>query len=194
MSFIDAPEFTPTQGSQQPDNVRPRFYIKPVQNGRKTADEGRPVFDDQEYVEIHVPGDRNSIIDTPVRDEHRRRWPQHYAHFKNGMESPSEGWALVEWPGITRSQAEELAFFKVKTVEDLAGLSDGQLSKCLPMGGFPLREAAQRALELAKGAAPAEKLAAENEALRANVASLEGTVADLARKIDELAAQRNAGA
>lgn len=193
MSFIDAPEFTPAQGNQQPDNVRPRFYVKPVQNGRKTTEEGRPVFDDQEYVEIHVPGDKNSIIDTPVRDEHKRRWPQHYAHFKGQQEAPSEGWALTEWPGVTRSQAEELAYFKVKTVEDVAGLSDTQLSKCLPMGGFPLREAAKRALELAKGAAPAEKLAAENAAKDAKIGALEDTVKDLARRLDEMTAQRNAG-
>lgn len=194
MSFVDTPDFIPAQGQQQADNVRPRFYVRPVQNGRKSADEGRPVFDDQEYVEIHVPGDRNTTIDTPVREEHRRRWPQHYAHFKSGREAPSEGWALIEWPGITRSLAEELAFFKVKTVEDIAGLSDDQLSKCLPMGGFPLREAAKRALELAKGAAPAEKLAAENAAKDAKIAGLEETVKDLAARLDAMAAQRNAGA
>ena len=156
----DTPDFD--AGADKHDNARPRFYTKPVQNNFKSETEGRAVFEDKEFVEILVPGDRKTVVDTLVKEEHRRRWPQAYAAFKAGLETPLQGTPLEEWPAITRSQVEELRFAHVRTVEQLAGLGDDALNRTVPMGGFPLREKAKRWLDAQAGNAQTEALAAEN--------------------------------
>lgn len=159
MSFTDAPDFNTSVLGK--DNSIPRFFVEPVQNIAKSNMEGRPIFDDREMVEINIPGDLKNVVCTYVTDIHRHRWPQHYAAFKAGLEAPSSGTSLMEWAQITRSQAEELKYFKVHTVEQLAEMPDDLLSKVAPMNGKAIREKARRTLQIAAGSAPAEKLAAE---------------------------------
>lgn len=180
----DVPSFQVLQPGQ--DLCRPRFYMRAVQNNFLTEREGKPVFEDKEYVEIVVPGDRNSLVDRPVNANDKERWPQHYAAFKAQQSVPETGTPLTEWAGVTRSQAEELAIMNVKTVETLAALDDAGLARCVRMGGFKLREKAQRFLEAAAGAAPAEKLAAELSARDAKIAELETLIRAQSAKLDEL--------
>lgn len=160
MTLDDTPDFD--AAADKGDNARPRFYSKPVKNNFKSETEGRQVFEDKEFVEILVPGDRKTVVDTLVKEEHRRRWPREYAAFTAGQETPAEGTPLDEWAAITRSQVEELRFAHVRTVEQLAALPDNALNSTVPMGGYPLREKAQRWLEAQAGNAQTEALAAES--------------------------------
>jgi len=185
----DAPDFH-VQNRDKRDSARPRFYIEAVQNNFRTAQEGKPCFDEREMVHILVPGDRNTEHAAIVTDQHRRRWPEAYAAFKAGLEEPTSGTPLSEWPGVGKGQVEELRFAKVRTVEELADLTDAQVAKTLPMGGLGLRDKAKRWIEAANGAAPMEKLAAENAAKDARIAELETTVKDLGDKFNAMLAQR----
>lgn len=194
MSFTDAPDFTPPPQGGERDTAFPRFYLEPVQNGPKSTEAGRPVFDDIEFVEINVPGDRKNVVHRRVTEEVRRRWPREYAAFKAQGDIAKEGWPLDEWSGVTRSQVEELKFFKVFTVETLAELPDDALQRVSPMGGFALREKAVRALETAKGAAPAEKLAAELAERDATISQMNETIAAMQAQIAQLAAGQGAPA
>lgn len=169
---------------QEPDITMPRFYMRPVQNAFRSKQEGRPIFDDVEYVEILIPGQK-STVDERVKDEHRDRWPRQYEAFKAGQEAAQDGWALEEWPGLTRSQVEELKFFHVRTVETLAALDDGALAKVFPMGGFAIREKAQRDLAAAAGSAPTDALAAENAQLREKMAVMEETIETLRAELEQ---------
>lgn len=190
MSFTDTPDFNTSVVGR--DNSIPRFYVEPLQNIAKSNMEGRPIFDDREMVEINVPGDLKNVVCTFVTDLHRQRWPQYYAAFKAGLEAPSSGTSLMEWPQVTRSQAEELKYFKVHTVEQLAEMPDDLLTKVAPMNGKIIREKAQRTLQVAAGAAPAEKLAAELaqrdstiDELKAGMKALQDEVARLQASQDE---------
>src|SRR4051812_39375598 len=122
------------------DGARPRFYMKPIKNNFQSDLKGTPVFEDREFVEILVPGDRKTVWEGFVSAEHKGRWPREYAAFKAGQEVSVDGFALEEWPAITRSQVEELRFAHVRTVEQLATLPDDALNKTISMGGFSLRE------------------------------------------------------
>lgn len=186
----ETPDFQVTGGPNR-DSAIPRFYMKAVKNEFETQRQGRPIFRDVEYVEINVPGDRRTVVDRAVTDEHRRRWPREYEAFKAGQELPVEGTALEEWGGVTRSQVEELRPFKIRTVEQLAALSDDQLGKAVPMSGFSLREKAQRFLEQAKGAAPMEKLAAENEDLKASMQVRDDRIKALEEQVQKLLAAKD---
>lgn len=189
MSYTDAtPDFTPV-GRGERDGAVPRFYTKAQLNGFKSNQAGRPVHEDVEFVEIHVPGDRKTVVDTLVKDEHRRRWPREYEAFKKGQEVAVVGTALEDWAPISRALVEDLRYAHVRTVEQLAALTDGQLEKVLPMGGVSWREKAQRFLEAAAGSAPAEKLAAENEALRGSMATMEETMRAMQAQLAALSAK-----
>lgn len=171
------PDFS-TSGNDR-DTAIPRFFLQPVQNQFLSDKEGRPIFEDKEYIEIRVPGDRKTEWIGSVKEEHRQRFPRHYAAFKLQQEVPLDGTPISEWAAVTRSQTEELAFAHIKTIEQLAALSDDGLAKSVSMGGFTLREKAQRYLEQAKGNAPMEALAAEAAAQRETIAVLEQQIADL---------------
>lgn len=192
MSFSDTtPDFM--VGNDKSDTAIPRFSTRPVQNNFKTAQEGRPVFEDRDFVEILVPGDRKITWDGLVKEEHKQRWPRQYAAFKAQTELPLEGTPVEHWAAITRSQAEELKFAHVRTIEQLASLPDDALNKSVSMGGYALREKAQRHLEQLAGSAPMEKLAAENAAKDAKISTLEAQMKDLIARMDaQTAAKANA--
>jgi hypothetical protein len=173
----DQPNFVMPAAAGAPDASFARFYLKPVQNNFRTEQEGRPIFEDKEYVEISFPGDRRSIVDRLVKAEDRTRWPQQYKAFKEDLEQVGEGLPLSEWAAMTRSQVEEYKFFRVRTLEQMAGISDGVLSD-MPMGTRELRDQAQRWLAAAAGAQPTAALAAEVSRKDDRIVELEAQLAE----------------
>ena len=143
----------------------PRFHVKPVKLEFASSQAGRPIFEDREFVDIIIPGDRRALAHEPVSEDHRSRWPREYEAFKVGREAPLEGTPLSEWPSarMSRARVEELAYFNIRTVEQLAGVNDAQLPN-LGMGSRSEREAARTFLEVARtGTGPLEKMLAKIE-------------------------------
>ena len=146
--------------------VIPRFETKPIHMVAASDKAGRPIYEDREFVQIMVVGERGFSAYEPVSEEHMKRWPEEYRAFKEGKEAPLSGTPLADWPTVTRSRVEELAFFHIRTVEDLAGVNDAQLQK-VGMGSREQREKARTFLEVAaKGTAPLERLVSENMRLK----------------------------
>jgi len=145
----------------------PQFFTEAVKLEWKSRQEGRPIFEDREFVRIIIPGDRRSMAVEPVGEAHKARWPREYEAFRAGREAPVEGTPLSEWPVSLMSPArvQELAWFNLRTVEQLAAVNDAQLQN-LGMGSRELRERARTWLEVAeKGAGPIERLISRNEEL-----------------------------
>jgi hypothetical protein len=158
------------------------FYVEAVRQEFRSKQEGRPIFEDREFVRIIIPGDRRSMAVEPVNDEHKARWAAQYEAFKEGREMPLEGTPLSQWTPISRSAVEEFAYFHIRTVEDLAAVNDLQLQQ-LGMGSRDLRQKAKLFLEVAKnGTGPLFKMQAENDAMR-------GEAVRQADQIRELSAQ-----
>lgn len=169
----------------------PRFRVEAVHQPFRSQQEGKPCFEDQEFVDILIPGDRRSMASERVNDEHKTRWPAEYRAFKEGRELPLDGTPLANWPNglMTRSRVEELVYFHIRTVEDLAGVDDAKLVN-IGMGGRELREAARKFLDVAKnGTGPLEKLVTENFRLKDEVARLTAVIAEQGQTIDALRAQ-----
>lgn len=100
------------------------------------------------FVRIMIPGDKTNIIDQPVREDHKRRFPRQFQHFLMQSVSPDViGTPLDTWrreapEEITDGQLAELQILKFQTVEQLAQASDSQLQK-IGMGAAGLRERAR---------------------------------------------------
>jgi hypothetical protein len=155
-----------------------RFFYKNVQNKLESQQLGRPVFKEKTYIEIRVAGQRDVQACRPVTYADKQRFPRHYEAFEKRVEPPTEGMPLIEFPAITRTQAEELSFMNVKTVEQLASMKDANLSKF--MNGYKLRDQAVKWLE-------SNTLAvddAEKSELKATVAAMKVQIAQLTHILD----------
>jgi hypothetical protein len=153
------------------------FYVRAVQNTFKSNQEGRPIFDEQEFIRIIIPGDTKTIIDTKVNAEHRFRFPEKYERFKKGLSQAQSGTPLEVWPQMTVGQVAELKATGITTVEQLAELSDSNAQKF--MGSFQLRQKAQAFLDAAAGDAANSKMAAELEKRDVEIAALKAQMEQL---------------
>lgn len=154
------------------------FDLHPVRNAEKSAAEGRPIYDEAEYIKITVPGDKNNIVHRPVRPSDKQEFSAEYRRFKAGEEMQQSGTPLKSWPGISRAEVEELAFFNVRTVEQLAEMSDGNARNLGPV--MAMRQRARDFIAAAKGNAPLEQVRAENEALKNRLEAMERQMSQLA--------------
>lgn len=155
-----------------------KFEKREVQNADRTLEEGRPIFEEQIFIKIVVPGDALSEIDRKVRDEDKNRFPIQWANFMNriGDEASYSGTSLKEWPLITSTQAEELRGIKFHTVESIAMATDHSIQKLGMLAGMSphtFRDKARAFLKMAKEGADVasreeeiNKLREENDRIR----------------------------
>jgi hypothetical protein len=165
-----------------PDSaIFPKFFIKPVENHAESAKEGRPIFQDAEYVEIRIAGDKGTVICKKVTSEHKQRWPRQYEQFRAGIEQKMEGTPLSEWSKLSASKAAELKALNIHTVEALAEITDGNIHR-LGMGGRDLVRQARKWLEVAKDEGKINQVIAENEKLHDEVEFLKQQIRELGAK------------
>ena len=156
-----------------------RFYLEPQKNNTKSLAEGRPIFDEKLMVEILAPGDRNSRVNRPARDEDKERFPYAWNKFQTNATPANVGTPLEEWPSLTVTEVAEFKAMNLYTVEQVAGMHDGITSKY--SGFHTYRKMAQAYIEAAKGPAEAQRLAVELE-------RRDDEIARLNARIDELGA------
>jgi hypothetical protein len=154
-----------------------QFYIRPVMNNFRSSEEGRPIYEEQEYIRIIVPGDSKTTVDCPVDDTFRMRFEKQYDKFKKGLAQAVEGTPLEMWPQMTVGLCAELKAMNISTVEQLASLDDGKAQKI--MGSHDLRRRAQAFLEASKGEAVNNKMVAELEKRDDEIALLKQQMAQL---------------
>ena len=152
-----------------------RFFYKERPDKTLTAKEGRPMFKEVTYIEIRVAGQRDVQACRPASMTDKQRFPLHFEAFEKRVEPPSEGMPLSEWSQITRSEAEELTFMSVKTVEQLASMKDSNLGNF--RGGYTLRDKAAKWLKTSLVEAEAR-----------DKAEMADTIAELQAQVQQLLA------
>jgi hypothetical protein len=175
---MPAPQYTRSwAGSEANGGIRPRFYLEAVQDELATAREGRPIFREEERVELFMAGNPQTVPVMRVTDEERRRWPEAYAAFKRSEEVALVGTPLEEWTILNRAQVKELKAMDFLTVEDIATMSD--LATQRGMGLMGLRSKARAFLDDAAACALTEEQSKEIDLLKSQNASLENQVKEL---------------
>jgi len=181
---------TQFQGAHNPDAaLLVKFHRLPVQQPFKSNIEGRPIFEDVDYIQIFTPGNQLNIIDTPVRPEHKQRFAQQWAAYEaaHKQDTAVTGTPVSAWPFLTASQAEEFKAVKFFTVEQIANASDMQLQSLGMMGGMNphvIRERAKAYLQAAAGTAAPQQQAAE-------LAELKAKNEEMQRQLNALMAAQN---
>lgn len=160
-----------------------RFYSAPKQNKIKSAEAGRPIFDEHEMVEINLAGDKQNrphfpahevtvTYDAQTQQEDRRTWaeryPNEYRAFKTQSGPHIEGTPLVQWPILTRAQVAELGAIDIFTVEQIADMN-ARNRQVLGPAAHQLIAQAKAYIERAREGASDNRLASENAELKAEL-------------------------
>jgi hypothetical protein len=136
--------YTRTNGGRSGANF-PRFHMEAVEDPLASAAAGRPIFHEEERVEIIMPGNPNSPV-FRVTDEHRQEWPDAYERFRKGLDFSVDGTPLEQWNILGRKHVLELKALDIHTVEQCAKLSDIAIQK-IGMGGLEIRKLAAAYLD-----------------------------------------------
>lgn len=125
------------------------FTTEPVFSKRETYLAGGVTkYVDMDFITITVPGNRDLIIHTPVTDFYEWRFPHEYEAFKRGKDAAVVGTPLDMWPALQPAQVAEMKHVGIRTVEQLATLSDS--SSGVMRGFYALKHKAQQFLDDAK--------------------------------------------
>lgn len=189
--------FDPREYIERRDPTVATFKMQAVPNRLKSAEAGRPIFDDIEMCEIRFPGSRDvkpfpahtlstHWVTDPETGEQRRltyaeRFPRQYRQFKESAVQTKSGTPLDGAKFLTAARRAELNALNIYTVEQLASV-DGQELKNLGPGGRDLKNQAQEFIDDGKRQAPNIRIEAELEALRARNQALEADNAALQAK------------
>lgn len=196
-SDLNNPEFV---GATNPDALlHVEFYwhepIDKWSSEVESAKAGKRVWvklKKQIFVRIMRPGDKDNIMEVPLREEHKMRWPEKWLYFQiaEGMEAGDgkniPGWQIDDWPELDDKEElkRELKYARYYTVEQIAGAQDAQIQK-LGIGGLGLREQARTALRERMKKEFAADLADKDRLLAQQGAAIEA----MKKQIDELYAK-----
>jgi len=173
----------PQQG-QDPADARlwVKFETRPKQDMEATVKENRPIYVEQEWILIMVPGQQDTV-ERPIEYLDKQRFSKQYDHWKSTGKEVVVGTPLELWPGVTRAQVEELKYFKIRSVEDLANLADSSASQFMGMQG--LKQKAKAFLEAASGNAGL-KFQSALESKDAEIETLKNMVKEQSEKIEQI--------
>lgn len=107
----------------------------------------------------------------------RHKWAQiepAYKAWKDGMEIPLDGTPLGVWPGINAGQAQAFQSAGIKTVEQVASMTDSMMSKVPLPGVRDLQKQAVAFLEATDRSSTANRLSdleKQNNALQEQLAA-----------------------
>ena len=107
-----------------------------------------PPYKGDPFLRIQVPGDKTTVIEKPVAEHDKERFPRQWLYFQmQNSDAQVIGTPIADWSRdcpdeINTLRKEELQILKFLTVEQVATASDSQLQK-VGMGATGLRDRAR---------------------------------------------------
>ena len=99
------------------------FYKRAVHNEIKSAQAGRPIYEDMDYVRIQQPGETSQVVDRPTQNADKQRWPVQWQAYAAGKDQVAEGTPLGLLFPRHPSAIAMLQALGIMTVEHLANAS-----------------------------------------------------------------------
>jgi len=156
------------------DKLYVEFSREPVLHPAKSRDAGRAVYEERDFVKIHVPGDKTTVCVEPMHEINVQRFRARYEKWKAGQAEAVVGTPLSALPQMTPAKVEEYKFFKIVTVEQLADANDQLGQKFMSFQSD--KQAAKRFIEATKGNAPIEAMNVELQKRDAEIENLKTMV------------------
>jgi len=187
---------------KDPDDVIVAIFKNlAVKDDTASAKTGRPVFTDEEIVELHYPGSRDwsahpatsfshwstdPLSGDQIKVTYAERFSRQYQQFKAHAQQTKTGTPLTYATFLTEARRAELRAQNIYTVEALATV-DGQPLKNLGQGGRDMKNAAMEYLEASQRGAVSTQAQAEIEMLRAQNMTLQQDVEALKANASKVA-------
>lgn len=160
------------------------FFMEAVPDAEASAREGRPIYKEEEFVRIMIPGDQLNIVCREVREADKQAYPEQYRAFKEKQDQPLIGTPLDKIPFLTKARVLEFHAMGLKTAEHVRDMPDTIAQKFMDAHG--LRKRIADFLAAAAGSAPVEKLQSELAKRDETIAALKAALEDQGAKIDAL--------
>jgi len=141
---------------------------------------------DCEFIRIRIPGDTLNVVERPVRESDKVVYAPQYAAYKHGT-LVQDGTPLGQWPALTKAQVKNLTQAGVLTVEQLAEVTDVNLSAIGPY--TQLRNTARNYVAALKGHTQTKavhEVQQENAKLRESLDAMRSALAAQGAQLDEL--------
>lgn len=160
------------------------FYKDAIKNEIKSAEAGRPIFDEVDLVKIIAPGSRDSFVGDATPD-YQARFPTQWAKYKAGKTQSMSGSPLSVLPWLSVAQIAEFNALSCYTVEQLVGMPDAVAHKF--MGFNAIKERASAWLKASSDAAPLMKMEAELKKRDEQIEQMQATMAAMSSQLQKLA-------
>lgn len=158
-----------------------KFFTKAVMNPLTSTKNGRPMYDEVDYIEIRIPGSQLTCVKAPIDDfNYMDRFGDKYRQWKKDNKDVLSGTPIDSWPYLLGKvgQIAELKAMNIHTVEQLAGLDDSWKMKI--MGGQELSKRAADWMQQTSGTdAQLASVAKENEDLKGQMKVMQDQMAAL---------------
>lgn len=163
------------------------FYLRSIENVAKSKQQGTRIFENQVFIKIHEPGERLNIVDRPVRDEDKDRFPIQWSRFVQNKSQIPEG-TLVDLlfpnnPAI----ADNLKTHGIYTIQQLAKLSANAIDT-VGMGCQEWVNMADAYLRNASDGSAFIKLQQEMKDLKQQIKIKDDQIAKLVNQVDTIIA------
>lgn len=156
------------------DKLYVEFMREPVMHPGKSREAGRAIYEERDFVRIHVPGDKTTVCVEPMHEINMFRFKSRYEKWKAGQAEAVTGTPLSALPGMSPAKVEEYKFFKIVTIEQLAEANDQMGQKFMSFQGDKQR--AKAFIEATKGNAPIEHMNNELQKRDAEIENLKSMV------------------
>jgi len=177
---------TGTQGwSGKENQVFPRFYRGQLIDHEASKAAGAPVHKSADMVTIYQAGEKDNQIEV-VNELHKRRWPQHWAQYQQGVEQMESGTPLAILFPTNPALVADLARYNVHTVQALASVADSA-GAVIPFLTTHKKKAAEF-LATAEGGKGVQEAHARAEAAELKAMELEDLIKAQAAEMAELKA------
>ena len=160
---------------KQNDGGVPVFELRAMPKVNKRSKEVE--YEDVVWVTIFNKGDPKNIIERPLRESDKERWPQHWKAYQENAEPPINGIPLEDFPQITPAERERCKRLHIRTVEDLCDLPQAQLEQ-LGGRGHSLQKGAREFIAYREGVKVSD--------LMEQMEEKDEQIADLLRRLEDL--------
>lgn len=99
------------------------FYTKSVHSPAKSREAGTPQYQNETWVRMHPPGERLNIVDRPVLENDKFRFPIQWSRFLQQQEQRPDGTPIDLLFPNNPAVADNLKTYGIYTVQQLANLS-----------------------------------------------------------------------
>lgn len=168
------------------------FYDKSTRNEIKSREQGLPVHEKVPHVRIQTPGEHLNVIDRPIQESDKHRWPRQFDAYLHNQTQIPEGTPIdlmfVNNPHI----ADNLRGHGIHTIQQLANISAHALLT-IGMGAQEYQNKAKAYLDSAMKGVDFHRLERENEELKNQTQVQANQITQLQAQLNGVISQMRGG-